>query len=952
MTTLPTQAVEVFYSYAHKDEKLRSALVEHLSTLQRQGYISEWHDRHILAGTDWAQEIDTHLNSASLILLLISPSFIASDYCYGIEMQRALERHHSGQAHVIPIIMRPTDLSGTPFAALQFLPTTGKAITTWQNRDKAMLNVANGIRKVIVDLTSSAAGKHSPKPSSAQPLWNVPYPRNPLFTGREQILERLAERLNAGETTALAQTQAISGLGGIGKTQTAIEYAYRFREHYQTVLWTRADTRENLIQEYVAIARLLQLPEQQQQDQPRIVEAVKRWLREQRQWLLILDNADDLGMIRDFLPETHAGHILLTTRAMAMGRVARRIELDRMEQAEGILFLLRRASILQADEPLDKASSHDQANALAIVQAMDGLPLALDQAGAYIEETRCGLAGYLARYQQRRRDLLQERGGDTSDHPEPVATTWSLSFEKVEQASPAAADLLRFCAFLAPDTIPEELVTEGAAELTTALQSLATDPYLLDAAVKELFRYSLIQRDAEQKLLSVHRLVQAVLKDTMDEEVQRAWAERTVRAVNRTFLADEFANWDRRQRLLTHAQSCADLITQWDMEFPVASRLLGEAGSDMQDHGLYAQAEPLLQRALFIDEKRLGPDHPDGAIRLNNLARLYSAQGRHSEAEALSQRALAISEQAFGPDHPGTAHALQSLAGLYWGQGKYAEAEALLQRALEINEHALGADHPGTATTLNHLAHLYREQGKYTEAEPLFQHALEIKEQALGPDHPDIADILTNVAHLYRKQGKYAEAEALLQRALEINKQVLGPDHINFAFTLNSLAKLYRKQGKYAEAEALYQYSLAINEQALGPDHPDIAWTVDDLAELYWDQGKYAEAEAHFQRSLAIREQAFGPVHHATAIDLNGLADLYREQGKYVEAEPLYRRSLAIKEQTLAPDHPSIMYTLENYATLLQQIQRTEEAAQLEERAWAIRAKWMNNLNDKTPEDT
>src|SRR6266566_6004716 len=184
MTHESMKAVKVFYSYAHKDEKLRSALMEHMSTLHRQGYISEWHDRHILAGTDWAQEIDTHLTSASLILLLISPSFIASDYCYGIEMQRALERHHAGQAHVIPIILRPTDLSGTPFAALQFLPTAGKAITTWQNRDKALLDVARGIRKVIEGRTFSSIIRQP----FMQPLWNIPYPRNPLFTGREHIL--------------------------------------------------------------------------------------------------------------------------------------------------------------------------------------------------------------------------------------------------------------------------------------------------------------------------------------------------------------------------------------------------------------------------------------------------------------------------------------------------------------------------------------------------------------------------------------------------------------------------------------------------------------------------------------------------------------------------------------------------------------------------------------------
>ena len=640
MTSEPTKAVEVFYSYAHEDEALRIKLVDHLSTLRRQGFITEWHDRKIVAGADWAQEIDTHLNTASIILLLISPAFIASEYCYGIEMQRALERHHARQARVIPIILRPTDLNNTPFAALQFLPQNGKAITTWRNRDQAFLDIATGIRKVIEDLTSSSTGM--PPPASMQPVWNVPYPRNPLFTGREHILERLAETLDTGQTTALTQPQAISGLGGIGKTQTAIEYAYRFRRNYQEALWARADTRENLVLEYVAIARLLHLPEQHQQDQPRIVEAVKQWLHAHRQWLLILDNADDLTMVRDFLPETHTGHILLTTRARAMGRLAKRIELDRMEQGEGTLFLLRRAGIIEADDSIDKASALDRTNALAIVQVMDGLPLALDQAGSYIEETGCGLAGYLARYQQRRTELLKARGGYTSDHPEPVTTTWSLSFEKVEHANPAAADLLRFCAFLAPDAIPEEIIIDGAAELTTQLQSVASDPFLLDAAIKELFLYSLIQRDAEQKLLSIHRLVQAVLKDAMNEVSQREWAERAVRAVNLAFPEVEFGTWDRCRRMLSHAQICADLITQWDIELPEASSLLGEAGYFLRVHGQYAEAEPLIERALAISEKRLEPDHPDIAIRLNNLAQLYQAQGRYPEAEPLYQRARAI----------------------------------------------------------------------------------------------------------------------------------------------------------------------------------------------------------------------------------------------------------------------------------------------------------------------
>ena len=849
MTSGSSNAVDIFYSYSHKDEDLRNKLVEHLSTLRRQGYINEWYDRQILAGTDWAQEIDAHLNSASLVLLLISPSFIASDYCYSIEMQRALERHHAKQVQIIPIILRPTDLSNTPFAALQFLPTSGKAITTWRNRDEALLDVARGIRKVIEGRTFSSIIRQP----FMQPLWNIPYPRNPLFTGREHILELLAETLKTGETTAVTQPQALSGLGGIGKTQTAIEYAYRFRSNYNAVLWARADTRDNLVQDYVAIARLLDLPEQHQQDQPRTVEAVKQWLRGQHQWLLILDNADDLRMVRDFLPETDSGQVLMTTRAQAMRQLARRLEIDRMEQAEGTHFLLRRACILEADTPLDKASPADLTNAQSIVQIMEGLPLALDQAGAYIEETSCGLAGYLQRYQQRRTELLKMRGGYTPDHPEPVATTWSLSFENVEHANAASADLLRFCAFLAPDAIPEELILEGAADLTSNLQHLATDPFALDTAIKELLLYSLIRRDAERKLLSVHRLVQVVLNDAMDENTKRRWAEQTICAVNRAFPRVEFTVWEQCRRCLPHAQSCVELINHWNIELPEATSLLGKAAYFLRIHGQYLEAEPLYQLAIAIDEKKYGSDHLDLAYRSNGLGLLYYDQGKYAEAEALFQRAITIGEQKLGPDHPDLMGWLNNLGLLYSDQGKYTEAEALYRRAIATDAQKLGPDHPCLAYKFNGLGLLYYDQGKYTEAEALFQRAIAIGEQKLGLDHPDLAKWLNNFGLLYYDQGKYTEAEALFHRAIAIGEQKLGPDHPDLASRLNNLGLLYYNQGKYTEAEALFHRAITISEQKLGLDHPDLPKWLNNLANLYKNQGKNTEAEALFQRSKQIQ---------------------------------------------------------------------------------------------------
>jgi tetratricopeptide (TPR) repeat protein len=610
------------------------------------------------------------------------------------------------------------------------------------------------------------------------PLWNVPYQRNPLFTGREDVLKRLAEALRAGKTAALAQPQAISGLGGIGKTQTAVEYAYRYRDDYGVVLWVKAETQGSINSDFVTIAHLLNLAEKQEQDQHKIVEAVKRWFQGHTDWLLILDNADDLAMVQGFLPLGSKGHILLTTRAHATGRIVKRIEVQKMDPDEGALFLLRRSTLLDSNALLEAAQVSDRNTAREIVKAMDGLPLALEQAGAYIEETACGLQGYVRLYRAQGVQLLKEHGEFVSDHPKPVATTWSLSFEKVGQANAAAAELLRFCAFLAPDAIPEELFTESAVDLGPRLELVASDLSRLNAAIRELLKYSLVQRDPETLTLSIHRLVQEVLKDQMDEGVQRAWAERAVRAVNRAFPAVEFENWDQCRRMLTHAQTCADLISQWDMKLPEGASLLYKIGSFLHAHGQYVETEPFLQGALAIGEQTLGHDHPDVAIYLNDLARLYlKSLGKIAEAEPLVQRALAINEQTLGPDHPNTAITLHSLADLYWAQGKLDKAEMLFQRVLAMSEHTLGPVHPLTANTIHALAVLSQGLGKYTKAEALFQQALMIKEQTLSPDHPYLVDLLSNMAQLYQVQGKYAEAEPLYQRALAIKEQTLFPDH-------------------------------------------------------------------------------------------------------------------------------------------------------------------------------
>jgi tetratricopeptide (TPR) repeat protein len=675
---------------------------------------------------------------------------------------------------------------------------------------KGVADIGVGMRAALEEIKANPpASPVSSQQETTQsaPAWDVPYLRNPFFTGREELLKQLHDNLTENKAAALtqaqarpedsAQAQAIHGLGGIGKTQTAVEYAYRYRDDYHAVLWVNAATRDELSTSFVGLATLLNLPERLEQDQTKIVAAVKQWFTAHDGWLLIVDNADDLAMAGEFLPTGGKGHLLLTTRAHAIGALANGIEVEKLDAQQGMLLLLRRAKVLRLDASLDDAPLADRTAAAAIVQEMDGLPLALDQAGAFIEETGCSVSDYLQRYRQRQDVLLQRRGGPGKDHPDPVATTWSLSFERVEQLDPLAAELLRCCAFLAPDAIPEQMIIDGASELGTLLQPVAENALLLDEALGTLLRFSLVQRKGDEHTFSIHRLVQAILKGSMDTQAQRQYAQSMVKAVNQAFpdVAD-YRNWPRCQQYLPHAQICVDLIDTWEFTFSEAGRLHNTIGEYLYYRAQYAEAEPLYQRAIAIGEKTLGPEHPDLAVWLNNLASLYKNQSKYEEAEPLFKRAIAIGEKTLGPEHPDLATWLNNLATLYDDQGKYEEAEPLYQRAIVIGEKTLGPEHPLLATYINNLASLYKNQSKDEEAEPLYQRAITIGEKTLGPEHPDLATWLNNLALLYQAQGKYAEAEPLLKRALAICEQRLGPTHPTTQMARENYASLLRDMNK------------------------------------------------------------------------------------------------------------------------------------------------------------
>ncbi len=340
-------------------------------------------------------------------------------------------------------------------------------------------------------------------PAPCRTVWNLPH-RNPHFTGREELIQHLRRNLTAGTATALTQTAAIHGLGGVGKTQLAIEYAYRFKDDYDVVWWLRAEDPVLLAGDCTALARALDLDEKDAREQAIIIEAVRRWLETHGRWLLVYDNAEDPKVVRDALPRAPTGHVLITSRNPAWGGIAQALPLDRWPRAESIRFLRERRG--EAD---DRAADR-------VAEALGDLPLALEQAAAYCEQTGTTLNDYA--------DLLEQGYGaelwrEPRDLERTVAAVWEVSFSKVEADSPAAAALLTLCAFLAPDTIPLDAIRDGAAELPEPLKGAAARPVAFNSAVGALLRYSLARRDGEA--LSIHRLVQAITRDRITHEKSR-----------------------------------------------------------------------------------------------------------------------------------------------------------------------------------------------------------------------------------------------------------------------------------------------------------------------------------------------------------------------------------------------------------------------------------------------
>ncbi|MEG4015709.1 MULTISPECIES: tetratricopeptide repeat protein [unclassified Microcoleus] len=749
-------------------------------------------------------------------------------------------------------------------------------------------------------------------------------------------MQQLHGLLQDGSRVAIA---AASGMGGIGKTELAWQYANFHRDYntYSAGIWWLFVREMGLAPQVLqkSLRMGIQPPDTLENLEERLQFCYEEWAKQTSgNALLVLDDVSDYRAVQSFLPRNPRFKVLLTARQIVPPPVGC-LPL-KVLKPEAALNLLR---LTAGDLPGNKLRRIDAQleDAQALCQWLDYLPLGIELVGRYLWRKRAlSLAEMLQRLQSQRleaRALQEAEAGMTARRG--VAAAFELSWEELKPPARTLGCLLSVFA-LAP--IPWELVADCFPDWDEEDLEDCRDYELLEQSLLSLVEDETsapAQSGLVQPRYQLHALIReffaAKLQGHADAEILRSNFAVVLTAVAKTISQTVTLEVQERvKEALPHLEVVAE---QWshlleDSDARLSFTVLGRVA---QGQSLWAEAEKWLKACLQMTEKRWGADHPDTAGSLNNLAALYHAMGRYPEAEPLYVRSLSISirEQQLGADHPDIALSLNNLAALYHAMGRYAEAEPLYVRSLSIYQQQLGAGHPNTAATLSNQAELYRAMGRYPEAEPLYVRSLSIREQQLGADHPATAQSLNNLALLYDAMGRYVEAEPLYLRALALREQKLGAEHPYTATSLNNLAALYEAMRRYPEAEPLYVRALAIMEQQLGANHPNTANSLNNLAALYEAMGRYPEAKPLYVRSLAIMEQQLGADHSHTATSLNNLAALYRATGCYAEAEPLYLRALEILFNRLGENHPNTQTVRRNFIDCLREAMSAGQDSQL-----------------------
>ena len=649
-------------------------------------------------------------------------------------------------------------------------------------------------------------------------MGNAP-PYNRIFTGRTDELATLHSTLHTDNAALTPDSAALHGMGGVGKTQTARQYVHLHQANYAVMCWVLGVSPETFQAEMANLAPELDAAIPASNDQQSTYKAVKGWLETHGDWLLVIDNAENLSQLRLLLPHHKTGRVLLTTRETVPTTLAKSLEIHHLDDETGATLLLRRANLLQDKQLLTDIDPTTQADALKVSADLGGLALALEAAGAYIQVRTISVAKYREYYAQRRQQLHKENSNP--DH-ESVTVTFSLALEQIEKipnTGKAAAELVRMCAFLAPDAIPNEIFLQGVQYLEPELARFANNEIDFSDVAATACRYSLIRQDEASSGLWMHRLAQEVICDSLSEEEQKTSRAQIVFTVNAAFPETEFEHWELCEQLLSHAMLCEHYFDRDFLYNAQAARLFDGTSQYLAQRARYAEAERLFRQALAISKRVHGIEHENVASILNNLGRLLIYRGQYEQAEEMLRQTIEIDRNTIGEDNPTFAKHLDNLARSFYYQGNCEDALPLAQRALDIAQRHHGTDHRDVAHHLNTLATVFSDMGDFEEAIARRLEALKIGRITIGIRHPHYAKYLQNLASTYILWCEPEQAEEPLQQALSLYVDIFGIEHTYTASCYSWLGKLRCVQKKYKAAADCFERALTVQERTLGADH-------------------------------------------------------------------------------------------------------------------------------------
>ncbi|GAB2820606.1 hypothetical protein GCM10027176_26230 [Actinoallomurus bryophytorum] len=732
-------------------------------------------------------------------------------------------------------------------------------------------------------------------------IWGGVPAQNKNFTGRSELLELLRARIGDAATAVLPSSErqigettshALQGMGGVGKTQVAVEYVYRYGSKYDLVWWIPADQPALVRSSLASLAPRLGLPPSSVSGTNEAAQAVLDALSKgdpYDRWLLVFDNAIEPEDLTGLIP-TGPGHVLLTTRNYSWRDRVKTLEIDVFRREESVEFLRRR---------VPNAITESEAERLAA--ALGDLPLALEQAAALKAETGMSVDEYLGLLSERSRELMDENR--PADYPNSMSAAWSLSVATLESRLPEAVELLRCLAFFGPDPVPRDILSRSSGLTRPLLSSVLADPIMLTRAVGELSRFALARVSSESRTIQVHRLVQALLREQVGAADQASLRHDVHILLVRGAppRADEGGQWPRFGELVPHLEPArvieSDDRSVRDFVLKVV-RYLYQSGNRQAAQSM---VEDFLRR--WQDKTGEGND------RLLLTAQSHRADilrelGDYAQAAETDEAALAQAQEIFGEDDEVTLTIARGFGADLRALGRFAEAVERDEDTRDRHVRVFGEQNPWTLRSINNLALDFGLVGRYREARELHMAVyMQQREPSSGASKVEILSSWNGLARVIRQHGEYTVARDLGEDALEYGRQELGAEHFWTLRTQRDLSIALRRAGAFEQALEMAREVHERSRRLFGLDNPDTLAAATCLANAERSAGLVDEAFARAMDTTRRYAPVYGSHHPYTLACDGNVALLHRMKNDVDAARELDERSLAGLEDKLGPDH-------------------------------------------------